>query len=149
MGGRAYSIKKEREREKDQRNRPNLKTPAIMLWRIQPGNRIDGGEDGTRSCCSKQCLILHSKEERFSYLQAFSPPSLQGSINTRETFILAQIKNRFWSSPQCLIFPTWGRERRKNLAFSGPWMNKNMDLQNTWLHQVNKTHFENDAHEHD
>lgn len=42
-----------------------------------------------------------------------------------------------------------GKEEKKNLAFSGPWMNKNMDLQNTWLHQVNKTHFENDAHEHD
>lgn len=42
-----------------------------------------------------------------------------------------------------------GGKRKKNLAFGGPWMNKNMDLQNTWLYQVNKTHFENDAHEHD
>lgn len=42
-----------------------------------------------------------------------------------------------------------GGKEKKNLAFGGPWMNKNMDLQNTWLYQVNKTHFENDAHEHD
>lgn len=90
-----YSVKKRDWRP--ERNRPNLKTPAIMLWRIQPGNRIDGGETWCSCCSWKLCPILHSKQERFSNLQVFLPPSLQGTIDAREIFILAQIKNRFWS----------------------------------------------------
>lgn len=44
--------------------------------------------------------------------------------------------------------PIEGMKEKKNLAFCGPSMNRNMDLQNIWLHWVNKTHLENDVHEH-
>ena len=105
VGGRIYILLKKREREKDQRNRPNLKTPAIMLWRIQPGNRIDGGEDGTRELPWQTVSYPPLQRGKIFLFPGFSPSFTGGLINTRETFILAQIKNRFWSSPQCLIFP--------------------------------------------
>ena len=149
-GKKSIFYLKERERERDQKNRPNLKTPAIMLWRIQPGNRIDRGEDGTWELLWQTVSYPPLQRGKIFPFPGFSPSFTAGLIDTRETFILAQIKKRFWSSPQCPIFPQLREgKKKKNLAFGGPWMNKNMDLQNTWLHQVNKTHFENDANEHD
>lgn len=35
------------------------------------------------------------RRDRHSYFQVFIPPSLQGTVDTRETFILAQRENRF------------------------------------------------------
>ena len=83
---------------------------------------------------SRLFSLLHCRAHRYKRNIYFGP-------DKEQVLIISSMPN----------FPPieGGKGKKKNLDFGGPWMNKNMDLQNTWLHQVNKTHFENDANEHD
>lgn len=112
--GRSHSVKKE---TRDQRETGQIwKRQLLCFEEYSLGTELTGERMRQRSCSWKLSLILYSTQGRFSDFQVFLPPSLQGTIDTRETFILAQIRRKFWSSPQCPIVPQlrdWKKKRNK------------------------------------
>lgn len=125
MGGRAYSFKKRDRRW--ERNRPNLKTPAMTLWRIRSGNRIDTGEGGKWELLETVSSPPLQTGKIFQF-PGFSPSFTAGHHQYQRNVYFGT-KSRFWSSPRCPIFPRL-REWKENIqpsvdtGWTGIWIYK-------------------------